>query len=109
MAGAVTEAEAALGADLNHVASGRLVCAAQGIDSIYVLHFFSFLRLDYNQVITILTVGIYCPTTFRLTSTLYSEEALNTPPAFCAAVSVRVSVRDVTPSAVCLPHFTLYR
>lgn len=70
MAGAVTEAEAALGADFNHVASGRLVCAAQGICSIYVLHFFLFLWLDYNQVITILTVGIYCPTTFRLTSTL---------------------------------------
>ena len=51
MGGTVAEAEAALGADLNHVASGRLVCAAQGIDSIYVLHFFLFLRLDYNQVI----------------------------------------------------------
>ena len=61
MGGTVAEAEAALGADLNHVASGRLVCAAQGIDSIYVLHFFLFLWLDYNQVITILTVGHLLP------------------------------------------------
>ena len=66
--GGAAEAEAALGAYVNHVASGRLVCAARGICSIYVLHFFSFLRLDYNfllldynQVITILTGGHLLP------------------------------------------------
>ena len=42
MGGTVAEAEAAPGAYLRHVASGRRV-AAQGIGSIYVSHLFPFI------------------------------------------------------------------
>ena len=42
MGGTVAEAEAALGAYLRHVASGRRA-AAQGMGSIYVSHLFPFI------------------------------------------------------------------
>ena len=44
MGGTVAEAEAALGAYLRHVASGRRV-AAQGLGSIYVSHLFPFIMV----------------------------------------------------------------